>query len=188
MPDRDTERALRVRPVTLDVARRFVREVHRHNKPPESWRWGCGLFQGEQLVGVGMAGDPVGPFTDDVFRIEFTRVCTDGTRNACSKLYGHLSRAAKELGWEEAITYTLASEPGTSLKASGWVKDAEIPARGYGGGRARYEENLFGERSRPEEPKVRWRKRLQSSVHIHVVPAEPERIIVPVLIEGRRHA
>jgi len=59
-----------------------------------------------------------------------------------------------------AITYTLASEPGSSVKAVGYVMDAELPARGWGGGRHRYESNLLGEIQRPEEAKIRWRKEL----------------------------
>ena len=36
---------------------------------------------------------------DDGTTIEVTRVCTDGTANACSLLYGAMWRAAKALGY-----------------------------------------------------------------------------------------
>ena len=39
----------------------------------------------------------------------------------CSFLYGAAARAAKALGYERIITYTLDTEPGTSLRASGWT-------------------------------------------------------------------
>ncbi len=39
---------------------------------------------------------------------------------ACSKLYGACRRAAKVLGYERLITYTLAHENGKSLLASGF--------------------------------------------------------------------
>jgi hypothetical protein len=50
----------------------------------------------------------------------FNRLCTDGTKNACSFLYSAASRAAKALGYNKIITYILASESGISLKAAGW--------------------------------------------------------------------
>jgi hypothetical protein len=52
--------------------------------------------------------------------LEVLRVATDGTANACSMLYGAAWRAARALGWRKLITYTLVSEPGTSLRAAGW--------------------------------------------------------------------
>lgn len=61
-----------------------------------------------------------------------------------------------------AFTYTLASEPGSSLRAAGFVVDAVIPERDWSAesGRDRYAENLFGERRTPEGPKIRWRRDL----------------------------
>jgi hypothetical protein len=50
-----------------------------------------------------------------------TRVATDGARNACSALYGASRRVARALGYDRLLTFTLASEPGTSLRAAGWV-------------------------------------------------------------------
>ena len=56
-------------------------------------------------------------------------MATDGTRNACSKLYSAAWRAARALGYSKLITYILDSEPGTSLRASGWK---EIGSAGGG--------------------------------------------------------
>lgn len=152
---------LRLHPVTLDGALEFVREHHRHAKTrPASWRFGVGVAIDDDLVGVGVAGNPPREL-DDGMTICVVRVCTDGTPNACSMLYGALCRAARALGFRSAVTYTLESETGASLRASGFVPDATVPARDYGGGRARYETNLFGEPVRPPEAKVRWRRSLQ---------------------------
>jgi hypothetical protein len=52
--------------------------------------------------------------------VEVLRLCSDGTKNACSKLYGACRRAAKTLGYHRLITYTLADENGKSLLASGF--------------------------------------------------------------------
>ena len=65
-------------------------------------------------------GRPVARAIDQWNTVEVTRLCADGTRNACSFLYGACKRAAKALGYSRIITYILESEDGTSLKASGW--------------------------------------------------------------------
>jgi hypothetical protein len=62
--------------------------------------------------------------------IEVNRTCTDGTRNANSMLYGAIWRAAKALGYRRAITYIQGEETGASLKAAGWRKVKDLPARG----------------------------------------------------------
>lgn len=51
---------------------------------------------------------------------EVTRLCTDGSKNACSFLYAAAARVAKEMGFEKIQTFILETEPGTSLKAAGW--------------------------------------------------------------------
>jgi len=61
---------------------------------------------------------------DDGYTAEVTRLTTDGTRNVCSLLYGAARRAARALGYRRLITYTLATESGTSLVASGWKATA----------------------------------------------------------------
>jgi hypothetical protein len=57
---------------------------------------------------------------DDGWTLEVNRMTTDGTKNACSMLYGAAWRVAKNLGYKKLITYTLPNETGASLKASGW--------------------------------------------------------------------
>jgi hypothetical protein len=58
---------------------------------------------------------------DDGLTAEVTRLCTDGTPNACSMLYGAARRAAQAKGFRRGLTYILASEDGASLRASGWA-------------------------------------------------------------------
>lgn len=65
-------------------------------------------------------GRPVARHQDDGWTLEVTRCCTDGTKNAASMLYGAARRAAFNLGYKRIITYTLQTEPGTSLRAAGW--------------------------------------------------------------------
>ena len=82
-------------------------------------------YNGDELCGVAIAGQPVARRLDDALTIEIRRVCTEGTRNACSILYGACARIAHEMGYKRVVTYTLASEPGTSLRASGFVDCGE---------------------------------------------------------------
>jgi hypothetical protein len=106
-----------------------VAELHRHNKPPRGHKFSVGLYDGEQMVGVAMAGRPVARAFDDGLTLEINRTCTDGTRNANSMLYGACWRAARAMGYRRCITYTQADESGASLKAAGFVKVKELPPR-----------------------------------------------------------
>jgi hypothetical protein len=118
---------LRCIPVTHGQANAFVAHFHRHTGALPSSRIAVAAIDEQgRVVGVAIAGWPKarGHGTDGL-TLEVSRVCTDGTYNACSFLYGHITRAAKALGYRRLVTYTLASEPGTSLKASGWRLIAE---------------------------------------------------------------
>jgi hypothetical protein len=112
--------SLAIRPITFDQAKDFIARHHRHHGPTRSWKFGVGATLAERLVGVIVVGRPVARGLDDGFTAEVTRCCTDGTRNACSKLYGVAARICREMGYRKIITYTLESELGTSLEASGW--------------------------------------------------------------------
>lgn len=119
-------------PIDRDGANAFVREHHRHSNPVLGAKLYVAVAVAGRIVGVGIAGRPVSRHLDDGWTLEFTRVCTDGARNACSKLYGALWRAAKALGYRRAVTYTKARESGASLRAAGWIVVAELaPRRGW---------------------------------------------------------
>lgn len=104
----------------LAEANAFVGQHHRHHKPVVGHIFSLGAALGEQIVGVAIVGRPVSRMRDDGQTAEVTRLCTDGTRNACSFLYGAAARAAFALGFKRIGTYILATEPGTSLTAAGW--------------------------------------------------------------------
>ena len=78
-------------------------------------------MQDGRLVGVAIVGRPVSRYLDDGLTLEVNRLCTTGEKNACSMLYAAAARAAKAMGYRKIITYTLDTEPGTSLRAAGWV-------------------------------------------------------------------
>ena len=147
--------SLELRPIDYSNAATFVSVHHRHNKPPVGHKFSIGCFNSEgMLVGVCMVGRPVGRYLDDGLTLEVNRCCTDGTRNACSMLYGAAQRAAKALGYKRLITYTLESENGSSLKASNWICDGPAGGTHWTGQRYEQTELVLG------EMKVRWRKEL----------------------------
>lgn len=141
-------------PMTLGDAREYVRMWHRTHEPPPGGLFavGCAFFGGVPR-GVAIVGRPVARILDDGWTAEVTRVATDGTKNACSFLYGCAWRAARALGYVRLVTYTLASEPGTSLRASGWTVVHETKAERWS----------RPSRVRPENPneaqrKLRWER------------------------------
>jgi hypothetical protein len=111
---------LEIVPVKFDEACEFIAQVHRHHEPPQGWMWGCAVSDGQKIVGVVMVGRPVARHRDDGWTLEAIRCCTDGTKNACSKLYAAAWRASRALGYRRLGTYLLKSESGDSMRAAGW--------------------------------------------------------------------
>lgn len=107
-------------PITWREGNDFVVKTHRHHGTVAGCKFAIGLYDDETLRGVALCGRPVARMLDDGLTLEVNRVATDGVKNGCSMLYGACRRIAREMGYCKIITYTLASEPGTSLKASGW--------------------------------------------------------------------
>lgn len=111
--------------IKLAEANDFVARLHRRHKPVVGHLFSLGAVLDDQLVGVAIVGRPVARMRDDGVTAEVTRLCTDGTRNACSFLYGAAARAAFALGFTRIGTYILASEDGTTMRAAGWRKIGE---------------------------------------------------------------
>lgn len=125
--------SLQLQPKTFAEAAQFVRCHHRHHHPPVSWRFGCAVNDGGEVVGVIIVGRPVARHLDDGYTAEVTRCCVleEAPRNVCSMLYAAAWRAARALGYHRLITYTRADEPGTSLRAAGWRVLHETAARSW---------------------------------------------------------
>ncbi|MDD3410434.1 MAG: hypothetical protein PHY12_06460 [Eubacteriales bacterium] len=107
-------------PISLALANAFVAQHHRHHQPVVGHKYSIGCALGSRLIGVAITGRPVSRYLDDGTTLEVTRLCTDGTPNACSILYAASARAAKAMGYTKIITYTLDTENGASLRAAGW--------------------------------------------------------------------
>lgn len=144
---------LAVRPLTVKASEAFVRRYHRHSSPRCSGKFAVAAQLGDRTVGVGLAGRPSAIPLDDGRTIEVLRVCTDGTDNACSFLYGALHRIARAMGYRRAVTYTLATEPGSSLRAAGYKVAATVkPDHGDRPGRPRI--------PRKAVARIRWERGL----------------------------
>lgn len=123
--------SLELVPVTFAMACEFNADHHRHHPTAVGHKFSIGVatIPDGQLVGVAIVGRPVARHFDDGRTLEANRVCTDRHPNACSMLYGAVARAAFALGYTRIVTYTEASESGSSLRAAGWRVVAERPER-----------------------------------------------------------
>lgn len=101
---------LTLTPVSLAEANAFVAQHHRHHKPVTGHKFSIGCTAEGRLVGVAIVGRPVSRYLDNGLTLEVNRLCTDGTKNACSMLYAAAWRAARAMGYEKIITYTLDTE------------------------------------------------------------------------------
>ena len=146
--------ALALTPISLWEANAFVERNHRHHKGVTGHKFSIGCTRDGELVGVAIMGRPVSRYLDDGLTLEVNRLCTTGAENACSMLYGAAARAARAMGYQKIITYTLDTEPGTSLRAAGW--QCAGPAGGERWtGKRRPAADLY-----PPQKKLRYEKQL----------------------------
>jgi len=171
---------LRIVAVTPAAAQRYVAANHRHHGPVPGgyafWALACVKPCGT-ACGVAIVGRPTNRNSDSTGRVEVLRVATDGTPNACSALYGAAARTAKAAGCFEIVTYTLDSEPGSSLRGAGWVSDKS-------GIKSWWTHESGAEAGRKVKPrdhyaqsKQRWIKRLGAPVDIEW--PEPPPVVGP---------
>lgn len=112
---------LQIVPIFQDEAFAFVSQYHRHHSKPVGSVFQIAVSEADKIVGVAIVGRPNARAVQDGFTLEVTRLCTDGTPNACSKLYAACWRISKEMGYRKLITYILNTEPGISLIAAGFT-------------------------------------------------------------------
>lgn len=124
--------SIELRPITRDEAFTFVRENHRHHRPPvgDLWRHAAHDDNGV-LVGVAIVGRPVARPLDDGLTVEITRMCSDGTPNTDSMLYAAARRAADAKGYRRGLTYLLKSEWDRFDDAGRRIGGAGARAAGY---------------------------------------------------------
>jgi hypothetical protein len=118
-------------PMSRDEANAFVGIVHRHAGQVVAHRFAIGALVDGRLVGTAVVGNTKARGLHDRYAAEVVRLATDGTFNACSFLYGRCRRSWIAMGGDprKLVTYTLVTEPGTSLEAAGYVRVARVKGK-----------------------------------------------------------
>ena len=78
---------LEIRPISIAKANEYVMQFHRHHGKKVGCRFAIAVYEGGALHGVAICSNPVARMADDGLTLEVSRLCTDGTYNACSMLY-----------------------------------------------------------------------------------------------------
>ena len=144
----------KLKPISLKQANEYVTAYHRHHKAVRGCKFCISLIDDSgNVLGVAICGRPVSRHYDDGLTLEINRLCTNGYKNACSRLYGACVRIAKEMGYKKIITYILESENGASLKASNFICEGQAGGKMWTGERCR-------DNGVPKEMKTRWVKYL----------------------------
>ena len=158
--NRETTGTLAIARVSLSEARDFVRRRHRHADPLAYHLFSVGCYDTQsdlgwpnpwkdRLVGVVTVHRPGAPALDDEWTAQVARLCTDGTKNAGSKLLGTAVRAAWAMGFRRLVSYTLPEESGATYRACGWNCTGVVPAKSWNT-RTRPRKN------RPLTERLRW--------------------------------
>jgi hypothetical protein len=146
--------SLSLYPMQIADAKAHVARWHRHSAPPVGGICAaCVVDPNGWPVGVAVIGRPVSRVLQERGYLEVTRVATTGARNACSMLYGWAAREALRRQAPALCTYTRADEPGTSLRAAGWIDCATTRprSRGWANRGGRVQQERIG--------KIRWEPR-----------------------------
>jgi hypothetical protein len=139
-------------PISLKEANRFVTMFHRHNSAVVRAKFSIGLMEGEELIGVAIAGRPIARLLDKRTTIEILRTCVKPNHpNANSQLYARMKQICNKMGYTSIITYTLNSESQSSLRAVGASPVADVkPGNWKRPGRHRHFKAIYA------IPKKRW--------------------------------
>ena len=127
-----------------------MEQNHRHHRAPQGGIFAIAVAEDGEIRGVAIVGRPVARNAQDGWTAEVTRVCTDGSRNACSMLYGAAWRAARAMGYRKLVTYTLPEEGGASLRGAGWK------CIGQAGGGSWHRKTRPRVDTHPTQEKLRW--------------------------------
>ena len=170
--------SLRVVPLNLTEANLLVERWHRHHAPVVSHRYSLGVVDESGVAhGAAIVASPPNRNAGHPREVvEVTRLVTDGTRNACSMLYGAAARVARHMGFARIQTYVLGSESGTSLKASGWVHEGTAAKPMW--------HSRPGRATDSSGRKERWALELAPAPPPLVLPVDPDAPIQETLMLG----
>lgn len=128
-------RKLTLRPWTVkrSHALAFVADVHRRLPKVQGAMWCVSVRDELEIVGVALVGWPSQEQTTrEMDHLRVLRCAVkEGYKNACSMLYGAAWRAARAMGVDSMDTFTNLDEPGTSLRAAGWIEDGTTDGGEY---------------------------------------------------------
>lgn len=152
--------ALELVPMSIKEARAFIARHHRtHRRLKVIARFAVGASRESEVVAAAITGNPKSRALQDGWTAEVVRVCSidarpdgDHASCACSMLYAASWRAARALGFRRAVTYTLPSEGGASLRAAGWTLIGEAG----GGSWSRVDRPRVDDH--PTQIKLRWER------------------------------
>lgn len=109
----------------------FIARHHRHHVPPQGGIVALGLWEDEKLVGIGILGRPLARAAQMNGDAELIRLCVlPDVAHAASALQARMKRVAQSLGFRRMLTYTLADEAGTSMRAAGMQRDIDLTRGG----------------------------------------------------------
>jgi hypothetical protein len=113
-----------IRPWTAKRAIAFTGAHHRRlPRQAPTGLWALRLDRDGEIVGCIITGKLARGFEGaDILTVVRCTVIP-GVDCGCSRLYGAASRTARSMGARGLVTYTHRDEPGTSLIASGWVRE-----------------------------------------------------------------
>jgi hypothetical protein len=78
----------------MSDANGFIAEHHAHHPPVRGCKFCIACYDGPRLCGVVVVERPKARMLDDGHTLELSRVCTDRTAHAASKLIAAAARAA----------------------------------------------------------------------------------------------
>lgn len=142
--------------VHKERASEYITFMHRHHLPLDFGSYSLAVCDPEGMVhGVAIIGRTTSqhmklPNIPNEWIQEVRRVATDGTKNACSALYGAAWRMVREMGYRALISYTLPEEGGSSLMALGWDLVEDV------GGNSWAHRSKRGFDVHPVGKKLRW--------------------------------
>ena len=122
------------RPISIHAANSYVARWHRHSHPVRGALFAMSAYHDTHAVepcGVVIVGRPKARRLQDGVTCEVVRLASDGTRDCCSFLYSRAKRAAQALGYRRCVTYTLATESGSSLRAVNATPSATVAAKSW---------------------------------------------------------
>lgn len=119
-----------IRWIPMREAIRFIAQHHRHLPRLQGGIVALGLWIDDDLRGVAVIGR--GARMDRRDTAVITRLCTDGCRNGCSRLYAKTKRLAQALGFVGIKTFTRDDESGASMRAVAAAPDGKTKAGHWG--------------------------------------------------------